>query len=99
VRRKLAAIHPGGFLSEILAELGVSQAAFARAAGVSPMRVSHVITGRRPMTADLALLFGRVLGQSPEHWLNLQAAYDLSVAQRALGRRLTALRRLRCAAA
>ena len=36
----LAAIHPGEFLAEILAELGVSQAAFARAVGVSPMR-SH----------------------------------------------------------
>ena len=67
----LAAIHPGEFLAEILAEFGVSQAAFARAIGVSPMRVSHVIGGSRPVTAELALLFGKALDQSPEYWLNL----------------------------
>jgi antitoxin HigA-1 len=42
------------------------------------MRVSHVVTGARPITADLALRFGKALGQSPEYWLNLQAAYDLA---------------------
>ena len=73
----LAAIHPG----EFLAEIGVSQAAFARAIGVSPMRVSHVIGGSRPVTAELALLFGKGLDQSPEYWLNLQSAYDLATAR------------------
>lgn len=95
MRTKLPAIHPGEFLAEILDGLGLSQAAFARAAGVSPMRVSHVIKGARPVTADLALLFGKVLGQSPEYWLNLQTAYDLAVAERTLGSRLSGLRRLK----
>ncbi len=81
-------IHPGEFLAEILNELGLSQAAFARAIGVSPMRVSHVIKGARPVTAELALLFGRAFGQSPEYWLNLQTAHDLRVAGPALAKRL-----------
>ena len=76
----LPAIHPGEFLGEILHELGLSQARFARAIGVSPMRISHVVNGARPVTAELALLFGRALGQSPEYWLNLQTAYDLKLA-------------------
>jgi addiction module HigA family antidote len=92
MRTKLPAIHPGEFLAEILAEIGVSQAAFARAAGVSPMRVSHVIGGTRPVSADLALRFGKALGQSPEYWLNLQAAYDLATAYRALGSKLAGVR-------
>jgi len=71
MKNKLPAIHPGEFLAEILAEIGVSQAAFARAVGVSAMRVSDVVTGARPITADLALRFGKALGQSPEYWLNL----------------------------
>jgi antitoxin HigA-1 len=87
----LPAIHPGEFLAEILTELAVSQAAFARAIDVSPMRVSHVIRGERPVTAELALLFGKALGQSPQYWLNLQAGYDLAVAKQAIGRRLTRL--------
>lgn len=95
MRTKLPVIHPGEFLAEIITELGLSQAAFARAAGVSPMRVSHVIAGGRPVTADLALRFSKVLGQAPEYWLNLQTAYDLAVAERTLRGRLSGLRRLR----
>jgi len=84
----LPPIHPGEFLAEILGELGISQAEFARTIGESPMRVSHVIRGTRPVTAELALLFGKALGQTPEYWLNLQSAYDLETARKASGRRL-----------
>jgi len=48
---------------------GTSQAEFARAIGVSPMRISHVVNGTRPVTAELALLFGRAFGQTPQYWL------------------------------
>lgn len=90
----LAAIHPGDYLREILDELGASQAEFARTLGVSPMRVSHIVKGARPITAELALLIGKALGQSAEYWLNLQAAYDLASAQRTVGRRLKDVRLL-----
>lgn len=90
----LAPIHPGEFLIETLHELGISQAGFARAIGVSPMRVSHVVNGTRPVTAELALLFGRALGQSPQYWLNLQAAYDLKTAEAAIGNQLQAVAQL-----
>lgn len=88
VKRGLPAIHPGDFLGEILGEMCISQAEFARAIGVSPMRVSHVLKGARPVTAELALLFGRAFDQSPQYWLNLQASYDLKTAEVALGKRL-----------
>ena len=87
----LAAIHPGDFLGEILVEMAISQAEFARAIGVSPMRVSHVIKGARPVTAELALLFGRAFDQSPQYWLNLQAAYDLKIAEINIGKRLASV--------
>lgn len=76
-------IHPGEFLRETLDELGLTQASFAQAIGVSPMRVSHVLKGQRPITAELALRLGKALGQTPQYWLNLQTAYDLKVAQAA----------------
>jgi plasmid maintenance system antidote protein VapI len=41
----LPAIHSGEFLAETLHDLGISQAQFARAIDVSPMRVSHVVNG------------------------------------------------------
>jgi addiction module HigA family antidote len=57
----LPAIHPGEFLRESLEELAMTQAAFADAIGVSAMRVSHVLKGDRPVTAELALRLGRAL--------------------------------------
>lgn len=84
----LPAIHPGRYLREILDELGISQAELARSIDVAPMRISHVVHGARPVTAELALLFGRAFGQSPHYWLNLQAAYDLKIARESLGTRL-----------
>lgn len=84
----LPPIHPGEYLSETLSELNLSQAEFARAIGVSPMRISHIIKGARPVTAELALLFGRAFAQSPQYWLNLQSAYDLKTAAASLGKLL-----------
>ncbi len=84
----LPPIHPGEFLAEILHELDISQAHFARTIGISPVRVSHIVNGSRPVTAELALLFGRALGQSPQYWLNLQMSYDLKIAEVAIGPQL-----------
>ena len=94
IKNGLPPIHPGEFLKEALEELDTSQAEFARVIGVSPMRVSHVINGSRPVTAELALLIGRAFGQSPQYWLNLQAAYDLKTAEREIRSRLRTMRPL-----
>ncbi len=90
--KPLNAIHPGEFLAEALEELNLSQASFARAIGVSPMRISHVVTGARPITAELALRFGRAFNQTAQYWLNLQADYDLKTAAASIGRRLKSIR-------
>jgi antitoxin HigA-1 len=94
IKDGLPAIHPGEFLAEILGEMRLSQAEFARSIGVSPMRISHVIKGDRPVTAELALLFSRAFNQSPQYWLNLQAAYDLKIAKASIGKRLAGIRAL-----
>ncbi len=94
IKSGLPAIHPGEFLKEILEDREVSQAQFARAIGVSAMRISHVIKGARPVTAELALLFGRALGQSPQYWQNLQSAFDLKQAERQIGQRLKSVSEL-----
>ena len=94
IKSGLPPIHPGEFLREILEEREMSQAQFARVIHVAPMRISHVIKGTRPVTAELALLFGRALGQSPQYWLNLQSTYDLRLAERTIGTRLQAVTEL-----
>jgi len=94
IKNGLPPIHPGEFLAETLEELGISQAQFARAIAVSPMRISHVINGTRPVTAELALLFGRALDQSPQYWLNLQADYDLKATEVTIRKQLQTVTRL-----
>ena len=88
----LPPIHPGEFIKEILRETGVSQAAFAKNLNVSPMRISHIIHGRRPVTAEMAFLIGKATGQTPEYWLNLQMDYDLKVTGRTVTRKLKDIR-------
>lgn len=48
-----AVAHPSQLLRQILHECGLSQSAFARAVGVTPLRVSHVTNGTRSITAEL----------------------------------------------
>lgn len=86
--KKLSPAHPGRFLAELLQELSVSQTQLARAIGVSSMRVSHVVNGKRPVTAEMALRLSRFFGQTPQYWLNLQSRYDLDCAQDVMGRRI-----------
>ncbi|MDP2828891.1 MAG: HigA family addiction module antitoxin [Sulfuricellaceae bacterium] len=90
----LIPIHPGEYLAEILEELHVSQASFARTIGVSPMRISHIVKGKRPVTAELALLFAKAFEQTPQYWLNLQASYDLRTAEKSIASRLFSIHSL-----
>jgi addiction module HigA family antidote len=83
--RDIVPIHPGEHLREFLEEYGLSQYALAKATGMSEMRVSEIVRGKRAVTADTALRLGRFFGTAPEFWLNLQSRYDLETASDALG--------------
>ena len=87
-RARIKPVHPGAYLRELLGELGISQYRLARDIGVAPMRISHVVRGQRPVTAELALRLGRYFRQSPRFWLNLQSRYDMDVTQDELGKQV-----------
>jgi addiction module HigA family antidote len=91
-------IHPGEHLKEFLDELGISQNAFALSIGVSPMRISLVVKGKRPVTAELAVLFGKAFSQTPQFWMNLQTSYELKIAQKKLSQRIKQVQPLALAA-
>ena len=75
--------HPGEVLrEEYLAPLGLSAAALARAIQVPSNRISDILRERRDISADTAIRLGKYFGVDPRFWLNLQSAYDLSVAER-----------------
>jgi len=77
--------HPGEMLlEEFLKPIGLTQVAAADKMGISLNRLNELIRGKRGVTADTALRLAKLLKTSPEFWMNLQAAWDLYYAKRAL---------------
>jgi addiction module HigA family antidote len=76
------ATHPGQvLLAEFLEPLRLTQAELARALHVSLNRVNELVRGKRGITPESALLFSEYFRNSPEFWMNLQTAHDLSLAR------------------
>jgi len=72
--------HPGEVLrEEFMAPLDLSANALAIALRVPATRIGEIVHERRAISADTALRLARYFGTTPEFWLNLQAAHDLSV--------------------
>jgi addiction module HigA family antidote len=98
VANKMRPIHPGEVLrEEFMAALGLSANALAHALGVTPARINDIARERRGITADTALRMARYFGTDARSWMNLQAAYDLRVAEIAQAKRINATVRPRAA--
>lgn len=82
--KRLDEIHPGEILLEdFMKPMGISARQLAADIDVSPSRISEVVNGLRPITADTALRLGLFFSMEPRFWLNLQTEYDMRVASRA----------------
>ena len=84
-------------MADELAELGISAAELARQINVPANRISQILSGKRSVTADTALRLGKWFGTGPKIWLNLQQAYDLDVAQIAIGPELKIIKNRKAA--
>src|SRR4051812_45073780 len=74
--------HPGEMLlEEFLLPLGITQTRLAEEIKVPFQRINEIISGKRGLTASTALRLERFLGVSSTFWMNLQAVYDLQIAQ------------------
>jgi addiction module HigA family antidote len=62
---------------EFMTPMGLTQAALAEAMGVQRKHVNELCNDRRTVTAATALILGRVFGNSPDFWLNVQRRSDL----------------------
>jgi addiction module HigA family antidote len=86
----LEEIHPGEILLEdFMKPMGISARQLAADIDVSPSRISELVNGHRPITADTALRLGMFFGMEPRFWLNLQAEYDMRIADRELRAKLS----------
>jgi antitoxin HigA-1 len=88
-KKKLSPIHPGEILEEeFLKPMGISQYRLAKDISVPPRRINEIVHGKRSITADTALRFGKFFGISAQFWLNLQTRYDLEITEDLLSDRL-----------
>ena len=75
-------VHPGEILrDDFLILVGMSANALAKALNVPAPRINYIARERRGVTADTAMRLARYFGGDARSWMNLQAAYDLRVAE------------------
>ena len=72
--------HPGQTLLGIITKRRINQRTLALAAGIPPSRITEIIQGKRPVTPDQAIRLGITLSLPSQHWLQIQAEYDLAQA-------------------
>ena len=79
-------VHPGEILrKDVLPALSMSKTAVADALEISRQTLYDILNEKQPVTAEMAVRFGKLFGNGPNLWINLQRAYDLAIAQRAVG--------------
>ena len=89
IKNGMRPVHPGEILREdFLIPLGTSANALAKALNVPAPRVNEIVRERRGVSADTAMRLARYFGGDARSWLNLQAAYDLRVAEIAGAKRV-----------
>ncbi|UYO47564.1 HigA family addiction module antidote protein [Rhodopseudomonas palustris] len=80
--KKLPPVHPGEILrEEFLLPMSLSPYAVAAACGVPRTRIERLARQETPVTADTALRLAKYFGTTPNFWMNIQAQYDLEVAE------------------
>ena len=83
---RLPPIHPGEILrEEFLSPLGMSANKLALALRVPATRINDIVNEKRGITADTALRLSRYFGTTPKFWTNMQASWELEVAEDQLG--------------
>jgi addiction module HigA family antidote len=84
--KERATTHPGEvLLEEYIKPLGLTQAALATELGISTNRLNELVRGKRGITADTALRLAHRFKTSPEFWMNLQSAHELTEARMTKG--------------
>ena len=83
IKRGLPAMHPGELLREdIIPALGRSKTEIASLLGISRQTLHDILVEKQPVTVGMAVRLGKLIGNGPVFWLNLQRAYDLERAER-----------------
>jgi antitoxin HigA-1 len=95
----LKPVHPAQIIREdVLPALGRSKSEVARLLGISRQTLYELLGERQPITVPMALRIAKLTGTTPESWLNMQRAYDLTIAEREMADEIAKIPTLREAA-
>lgn len=84
-KKLLDEIHPGEILLEdFMKPMGITARQLAADIDVSPSRISEIVHGSRPITADTALRLGIFFSMDSRFWLNLQSEYEARMVRESL---------------
>jgi antitoxin HigA-1 len=76
--RDAAPPHPGEVLrDDLLPMTGLTRTALAKRLGITPQRLSALLSEKAPITADLAMRLGTLFGHGARYWLGLQMQHDI----------------------
>ena len=79
----LKPMHPGELLREdILPAIGKPKTEIAELLGIGRQTLYDILNERKPVTVQMAFRLGKLIGNGPEFWLNLQRRYDLAIAEK-----------------
>lgn len=93
--RGLKPMHPGELLREdIVPALNKSKSEIARLLGISRQTLYDILDEKQPVTPSMALRFGKLFGNGPNLWLNLQRNFDLQRAEREIAQELKTIKTL-----
>ncbi|MGV3634878.1 MAG: HigA family addiction module antitoxin [Pseudorhodoplanes sp.] len=88
--KALKPTHPGEFLREdVLPALGIPKTEIAKRLGISRAMLYAILEQRSPVTPAMALRLGKLLGTTPESWLNMQRDYDLRLLEQEMSDELS----------
>jgi antitoxin HigA-1 len=81
-------VHPGRILKRELTARELSANRLALSLRLPSGRITDILNGKRGISPETALRLARFFGNSARFWLNLQMAYELAVAEEAIGERV-----------
>ncbi len=83
-------VHPGRILKRELDARELSANRLALALRLPSGRITDILNGKRGISPETALRLGRYFGNGARFWMNLQANFELAVAEREIGERIIA---------
>jgi addiction module HigA family antidote len=94
----LPPVHPGALLREdILPHVKMTKTEIAEALGISRAQLYAILSEDAPVTAAMALRLGKLFGNGPEIWLNMQSNYDIETLTMRMKKELDAIPRVEAA--